>query len=91
MTNIVITSTTNTIAINFNDLSGDVNCNLGVWRKESIIFIKKRSDRVEVKCKANYYFFAYNSLSDTLRIDSIAGVSVSSNNDLFTKLIALIQ
>jgi hypothetical protein len=100
MANIVMTSTTNSIKCDNGVYSG-VSGALGVmqkkatFRKDEVFRLSLSPDesyvQVLFKSRANAQFlFSFNGATGTLQVDSIDGVSPSSNSDLYDKLIALI-
>ena len=91
MANIVITSTTNTIKVEFNTYSSVLDGQeAGCYQKRDIDFYRF-SDRVRCIVKGEKeWSVSYNSVSGCFIIDSIDGSAPSSNSDLYTKLIALI-
>jgi hypothetical protein len=92
MANIVVTSTTNSIKVDFGALDSVVGLSKGVWRKEEVSFFLKQSNAfIMVKVHNDTPFaVSWDGSSDTLQIDSVGGVSPTSNSDLYDKLIALI-
>lgn len=90
MANIVITSTTNSIKVEFNDYSTVLGVDGGTYQKRDIV-IYRLTDRVQCEVKGEKtWFVAYTSTTGCFIIDSIDGVAPTSNSDLYTKLIALI-
>lgn len=86
MANIVVTSTTNSIKVEFNEVVNPEGIEAGVWRK-SDIRLKRYSNFVKVIANGDFdvsFDTAY------LQIDTIDGVAPTSNADLYTKLSALI-
>ena len=92
MANIVVTSTTNSIKVVFNDYSTTFNMSKAVWQKKDVRFELRPSDAFVAGLVKNEAKFAlaYTSTTNCFIIDSIDGVSPSSNSDLYDKLIALI-
>ena len=93
MANTVITSTTNSIKVIFNDDSTKVGIDRGTYRKYSIISIKLHSDHAEIISQLGDRWIVSNGTNsiNSLIIDSIDTVGPSSLSDLYDKLIALIQ
>lgn len=91
MANITIVSTTNSINVNFGDYGGvELQSLEGCWRKEIISF-EKRSDYVIARVRGEKdWLVSYNGVDGTFQIDSIDTVAPTTNDDLYTKLIALI-
>ncbi len=92
MANIVITSTTNSIKVDFNDLANAAGVKKGVWNKGRITFELDLLDskvRVLVVGEA-VWLVSFDGSSSTLQIDTINSVAPTSNSDLYDKLIALI-
>jgi len=92
MANLVITSTTNSIKVDFGVLESATQIAKGVWRKEEVsFFLKPSSEFIMVKVHNDTPFaVSWDGSSNTLEIDSVDGVAPSSNSDLYDKLIALI-
>lgn len=90
MANIVITSTTNSIIVDFGTLYSRVGYRKACFRKESVwtIELNADSDYVRFALKSGEIWnFTYNS---TMLVDSVGASSPSSNSDLADKLMALI-
>jgi hypothetical protein len=92
MANLVITSTTNSIKVDFGVLATSANMKKGVWNKNRITFELALLDaHVNVLVIGEpSWGVSFDGSSGTLQIDSIDGVSPTSNSDLYDKLIALI-
>jgi len=92
MANIVITSTTNSINVEFNTYSSGVGMTKGAWNKTRITFQLEYADNfVDVLVIGEPSWpISFDGSTGTLQIDSINGVAPTSNSDLYTKLIALI-
>jgi len=93
MANTVITSTTNSVKVVFNDDSTKVGIDKGTWRKEAIADFKLHTDHVSAETNGGVGRWIMddgaNSL-DALIVDSVDGVAPTSLSDLYDKLIALI-
>ena len=91
MANIVITSSTNAIDVDFNDLSGAVGYNKGAWAKSKIIYVKEFTDYVKLKVQdGGYWDVSYNGTTGTLTVDTVDAVAPTSNSDLYLKITALL-
>lgn len=92
MANIVITSTTNSIKVDFGDYAASLGMSKGVWRKEQVRFNLKPSNLFVEALIYNEPPFAvsFDGSTGTLQVDSIDTVTPTSNSDLYDKLIALI-
>jgi hypothetical protein len=92
MANLVVTSTTNSIKVDFGVLATAANMKKGVWNKSRITFQLALSDtHVDVLVIGEpSWGVSFDGSSSTLQIDSVDGVSPTSNSDLYDKLIALI-
>jgi len=90
MANIVVTSTTNSIKVDFGVLN--TFADKGVWRKEEVSFyLKTGASFIIVKVHNDTPFaVSWDGSTGTLQIDSVGGVAPTSNSDLYDKLIALI-
>lgn len=89
---IQVTSTTNTIQVAFNDLSGIYNLKKSTWNKSKIDFQLLNSDlyvKVLVLNEPSWNV-SFDGALDTAQIDSVNGVAPTSNSDLYDKLIALL-
>lgn len=75
MANIVVTSTTNSIKVDFGVLDSVTQISKGVWRKEDVSFFLKPSTAfVMVKVHNDTPFaVSWDGSSDTLQIDSVGG------------------
>lgn len=93
MANTVITSTTNSIKVVFNDdstLAG--NLSKGTWVKSEISHVGLKSDHIVVVTKDESRWTVSNATntSNYLKVDSVDAASPSSLSDLYDKLVALI-
>jgi hypothetical protein len=92
MANVVVTSDSTSILVEFNDTSSVLAMKRGTWRRADVININLRSDEsiIEVITSIGQtWLVSYNSVAGALIIDSVNGVAPTSNADLFTKLRAL--
>ena len=92
MANIVITSTTNTIKVDFGIYSPIAHLDKGCWRKENITFQLAESAsfvKVLVENQPNWAV-SWNTNPNALQIDSVGGAAPTSNGDLYDKLVALL-
>ncbi len=91
MANLVVTSTTNSIKVDFGALNSFAD--KGVWRKEEVSFYLKTSAAFIIVKVHNDVPFAisWDGGSGTLQIDSVDGVAPTSNSDLYDKLATLIS
>lgn len=92
MANLIITSTTNTIKVDFGIHTNTVGYSNGTWRKGEIVSIKQLLDeRIEVYAKnGEKWTLSYTNGSNFLVVDSVDGAAPADDNDLYAKLIALI-
>jgi hypothetical protein len=92
MANIVITSTTNSIKVDFGVLGTGNLPKKGAWEKDKIIKIELLPSDAFVKITnlgENEWQVSYDG-NNGMQIDSVDGVAPTSNSDLYDKLIALI-
>jgi hypothetical protein len=92
MANVVVTSDSTSILVEFNDSASVLGLKRRTWRRADVININLRSDEsiIEVTTSiGQIWLVSYNSVSGALIIDSVNGVAPTSNADLFTKLRAL--
>ena len=92
MANTVITSTTNSIKVVFNDNSPNVGMDKGVWRKSVIVSMALRTDHIEVVSLlgARWTVVYAAGVAGAIVIDSVDAASPSSLSDLYDKLSALL-
>lgn len=91
MANIVVTSTTNSIRIVFNDYATQLDMVKGSWNKSYINSFILKSNFVLVDIESQQdWLVSFDGVVGTLQIDSIDGVALISNSDLYDKLNALI-
>jgi hypothetical protein len=90
MSKLVVTSTTNSILVEYNDYSPSLEAEGGCWRKEDIRFLRRES-KVSVIIKGeSEWFVSFDGNGQTLKIDKINNQTPSSNLDLYNKLTELI-
>ena len=92
MANIIVTSSTNSIKVDFGTYSSSLGMAKAVWRKNDVHFnLRHGSDFAEaVVYNENAFALSFDGSTGTLQVDSVDGVAPSSNSDLYDKLIALI-
>ena len=91
MANIVITSTTNSIKVEFNDYSTILNMVKGTWGKSYLQSVLLRTDGVLVDLLAQPdWLVSFDGSVGTFQIDTIDGVAPTSNSDLYDKLIVFL-
>ncbi len=93
MANIVVTSTTNSITVDFGVYaSGDTIPTKRTYNKsKNIFFMSQWTNEVTVISEGSpEWHLAYIATTGCFIVDSIDGATPSSNSDLFTKLSALI-
>ena len=92
MANIIITSTTNSIKVDFGIHSTQLNTSKGTWRKSHVLNILLRNDGVMIDIESQPdWLVSFDGAVGTFQIDSVDGVTPTSNSDLYDKLIALIS
>ena len=93
MANVVVTSTTNSIKVDFGDYASSVGMAKGTWNKGNISSFKLASGDTYVSAhtlEEIRWTLVYAASGANLIVDSVDGASPSSNSDLYDKLIALI-
>lgn len=92
MANLVVTSTTNSIKVEFNDATSIMGGReAGAWSKNGGIHFVRFPDHIEAHTlEEPRWVVSYDGAGNSLQIDSVDGVAPASNNDLYTKLAALI-
>lgn len=90
MANIVITSTTNLIKIEFNDEAGQWTKE--AWHKSSVHFQLESGNALVQAWEDNgtTLLLSFDGAGSTKQVDSINGVAPSSNSDLYDKLVTLL-
>lgn len=93
--NAVITTDTDNIIVQFNDLAGDGIPVTGVWAKDNIGSIQNFGDQILVQfsiSKRDWYISRTSDVTGgTILIDSIDGVTPSDNLDLYEKIVFAIK
>jgi len=94
MANIVITSTANSIEVDFGAYAGGSIPKKRTYNKSKTVFFftLEPSDAFvsAVSEGSNQWNLAYTATTDCFIVDTVAGASPSSNSDLYDKLKALI-
>jgi hypothetical protein len=93
MANIVITTTTNSIKVDFGAYAGGGIPKKATYNKDHIVkFTLEPSDAYVTAINDGElpWLLAYTATTNCLIVDSIDGNTPSSNSDLYDKLIALI-
>ena len=91
MANIVITSTTNSIKVDFGVYSTSLdNQEAGCYQKKDMRFYRFSDSVRAIELGEKEWDLCWTATSGCFIIDSIDGVAPTSNSDLYTKLIALI-
>lgn len=92
MANIVITSTTNSIKVDFGVLGTGNIPKKGTWNKNHVVDFALQPSDTFVKATTigeNEWQLSFDG-NNGMQIDSVDGVAPTSNSDLYNKLIALI-
>jgi hypothetical protein len=89
MANLVVTSTTNTIKVVFNDTPAD-GITQGAWRKDKVISFRLHDTYIDVITMGIDFQVSHTATAGCLIIDSVDGVAPSSLSDLYNKLTALL-
>ena len=84
MANLVVTSTTKSVKVDFNDLSESVGISVADFSKEHISEVKlSEGGYVEIVLSNNdTWNISHNGQENTLSVDSVDGVSVVSNEQM---------
>ena len=93
MANVVITSTANSIKVDFGIYNTALNLEKGTWSKDKVLNFQLVKGNVSVLARIQdepQWGLAYSASGENLVVDSVDGVTLTSNDDLYTKLIALI-
>lgn len=96
MANVVITSTTNSIKVDLGVYGAvpAVDYSNVTIRKDKIIDIKLKNSGSFVEAVVQddgKWTISFNPVGNALVVDTVDGVAPTSNSDLYTKLIALIE
>lgn len=94
MANTVITSTTNSIKVVFNDDSAKVGIDKGIWSKHHILNFKLNTDHISAETNDHIGRWIMSNTANSINaliVDSVDGVAPSSLSDLFDKLSSLIS
>lgn len=91
MPNIVVTSTTNAIKVDFGDYYQTLQFSKATFKKDHIESIKLDTS-VQINLDKEYsWVVTFDGASGTYQIDSVDGVAPTSNSDLYNKLSVLIE
>lgn len=93
MANVVVTSTTNSILVAFNDEASKYNgVTNALFAKSSILEVSLNADFVMVKDRMGNRFSLRDTANGatTMIVDSVDGVAPTSLSDLYSKITALI-
>ena len=93
MANVVITSTTNSIKVDLGVYAAAFGYSKVTISKDKLIDIKLQSDDNFVEAVVideGKWTVSFNAVTNALVVDSVDAVAPTSNDDLYTKLIALI-
>ncbi len=93
MANLVITSTANSVLVDFGDYAEAVGLD-GCWNKAHIIKFVRSSDDTQVEAEISNgmkWHVAHTNTVGCFIIDTVAGVAPTGNEDLYNKLSALIE
>ena len=90
MANLTITSTTNSIKVDFGVYSSG-GISKGTWRKDKIqLFRLLTDDTIQVLTNEDKFLLVYSSHEFALIVDSVDGIAPTSVSDLYDKLSALV-
>jgi hypothetical protein len=93
MANIVVTSSTNRVDVDFGVYSSVTGFSKGSWVKNNILNFLLDASAAKVYVlilDEDRYALSHNGAAGTMQVDTVAGATPSSTSDLFDKLIALI-
>jgi hypothetical protein len=91
MANIVVTTTTGSILVDFGVYSTPLGMSKGAWHKETLINVNLRTDGILVDIAGQPdWMVSFDGKVGTFQIDSVDGVAPTSDSDLFDKLKALL-
>lgn len=93
MPNLVVTSTTDAIKVDFGDYSGSIGYSKGTWPKKVIELIRLNTNHIEMISPDNpRWIISHTSNSiGALIVDSVDAVAPSSLSDLYDKISALVE
>lgn len=87
MANITVTSTTNTLVVDFGTYSTLIGTEKAVYRKDHIVYIKKVSNRIFIYIEHELeWIVSADGNNGSYIVDSIEGVTPSDTSDLYTKI-----
>lgn len=89
---VIITSAENSISVEFNEYATFLETLKQTWNKSAIQNFRQHIDStiyVNIRFEKEWRI-SYNGSVGTFKVDTINGIAPTSNNDLFTKLEALI-
>lgn len=91
MAKIVITSTTNSIEVVFNDYSTALGMTDGTWNKNHVKnFLRRPTSVVATIGGEVEWLLTFDGAVGTFQVDTVDGVAPTDDDDLYTKLIAMI-
>lgn len=91
MSNIIVTTTTNSVKVDFGVYSSDLAISKGAWNKDEVASITLNANHVYMQMKGGVEWALNYDLQDKgFIVDSIDGAAPSSLADLYAKLIAMI-
>lgn len=93
MANIVITSTSNSVTVDFGVYASFLETYKQTWSKSVIQNFRKVNDSGYIYVNMKFekeWIVSYNGATGTFQVDSIDGVTPTSNDHLFTLLSSLI-
>jgi hypothetical protein len=91
MANIVVTTTTTSIKVDFGTYASQLDMSKGTWNKSFIMNFLLRTDGVLIDIQGQPdWIVSFDGSVGTFQIDSVNAVTPTSNSDLYDKLIALI-
>lgn len=91
MANIVITTTTNSVKVDFGVYASDLSISEGTWNKDEVGSITLNDNHVYMQMKGGVeWALNYDIQSKGFIVDSIDGTAPTNLADLYAKLIAMI-
>jgi len=94
MANIVVTSTTNAVKVDFGDYAAAVGRKCGTWNKKHIVNFGLQDDDSMViahTLEEPKWTLSYTNGTSAMIVDTVDGVAPTDNEDLHNKLSALIE